>query len=78
MIDSQLLEVLACPEDNGPLVYFPGRDLLYNPRLRRQYFVRDGIPNMLIDDSVTAQDADHKQLMDEMAAQGLRPNFETA
>ena len=34
-LDPLLLEVLACPEDKGPLLYFADEDLLYNPRLRR-------------------------------------------
>ena len=34
-LDPLLLEVLACPEDKGPLLYFADEDLLYNPRLHR-------------------------------------------
>ena len=36
-LDTQLLEILACPEDKGPLLYFPDEDTLYNPRLKRRY-----------------------------------------
>ncbi len=43
-LDPMLLEILACPEDKGPLVYFTDEGSLYNPRLRRRYAVRDGIP----------------------------------
>ncbi len=43
-LDPMLLEILACPEDKGPLVYFPDEGSLYNPRRRRRYAVRDGIP----------------------------------
>ena len=50
-LDPMLLEILACPEDKGPLVYFTDEDSLYNPRLRRRYAVRDGIPVMLIDEA---------------------------
>ena len=49
--DSTLLEYLACPEDKGPLWYFESDDILYNPRLRRSYAIRDGIPVMLIDEA---------------------------
>ena len=35
-LDSKLLEILACPEDKGPLLYFVDEDTLYNPRLQRQ------------------------------------------
>ena len=34
-LDPQLLEILACPEDKGPLLYFEDEDALYNPRLKR-------------------------------------------
>ncbi len=33
-LDPQLLEILACPEDKGPLLYFADEDSLYNPRLQ--------------------------------------------
>jgi uncharacterized protein YbaR (Trm112 family) len=44
-LDHLLLEVLACPEDKGPLLYFADEDRLYNPRLHRSYAVRDDIPS---------------------------------
>jgi uncharacterized protein len=47
-----LLEILACPDDKGPLLYFADEDLLYNPRLRRKYRIDDDIPVMLIDEAV--------------------------
>ena len=53
-LDPQLLEILACPEDKGPLLYFADESILYNPRLRRRYEVRDGIPVMLIDEAKPA------------------------
>ena len=62
-LDPLLLEVLACPEDKGPLLYFADEDRLYNPRLRRSYEVRDGIPVMLVDEAVTVDDAEHERLM---------------
>ena len=62
-LDALLLEVLACPEDKGPLLYFEDEDRLYNPRLHRSYEVRDGIPVMLVEESVTVDDAEHERLM---------------
>jgi uncharacterized protein YbaR (Trm112 family) len=62
-LDPLLIEVLACPEDKGPLLYFADEDQLYNPRLHRLYAVRDGIPVMLIDEATTADDAEHTRLM---------------
>ena len=76
MLDPMLLEILACPEDKGPLVYFTDEDSLYNPRLRRRYAIRDGIPVMLIDEAETVSDAEHERLTAKAAAEGLRPTFE--
>ncbi len=50
-LDPLLLEILACPEDKGPLLYFEDEDSLYNPRLHRRYAIRDDIPIMLIDEA---------------------------
>jgi uncharacterized protein len=61
-LDTLLIDVLACPEDKGPLLYFADEDLLYNPRLHRSYKVRDGIPVMLIDESTAVDDAEHDRL----------------
>ena len=62
-LDPLLLEVLACPEDKGPLLYFADEDRLYNPRLKRSYEVRDGIPIMLVDEATTVDDPEHERLM---------------
>src|SRR5207248_9982903 len=52
-LDPQLLDILACPEDKRPLLYFQDEDALYNPRLKRRYAIRDDIPIMLIDEAET-------------------------
>jgi len=44
-LDPLLIEVLACPIDKGPLLFFADEDTLYNPRLRRAYRIEDGIPS---------------------------------
>ena len=75
-LDPMLLEILACPEDKGPLLYFADEDSLYNPRLRRRYAIRDGIPVMLIDESETVSDAEHERLTAKAEAEGVRPSFE--
>ena len=75
-LDPQLLEILACPEDKGPLLYFADEDALYNPRLKRRYEVRDDIPIMLIDEATAVDDAEHDRLMAKAEAEGLRPTFE--
>jgi uncharacterized protein YbaR (Trm112 family) len=75
-LDPQLLEILACPEDKGPLLYFADEDVLYNPRLRRSYAITDGIPVMLIDEATTVDDATHDRLLAKAEAEGVRPTFE--
>lgn len=77
-LDPQLLEILACPEDKGPLLWFPGEQALYNPRLRRRYAVRDGIPVMLVDEAEAVGDDEHDRLVAKAAAEGIRPTFEPA
>jgi uncharacterized protein YbaR (Trm112 family) len=75
-LDPLLLEVLACPQDKGPLLYFADEDALYNPRLRRRYDVRDGIPIMLIDEATDVDDSEHERLLAKAAAEGITPTFD--
>lgn len=74
-VSERLLQILACPEDKGPLYYFVDDDVLYNPRLRRKYLVRDGIPVMLISESVTIDAAEHAVLEARIADEGITPTF---
>jgi uncharacterized protein YbaR (Trm112 family) len=74
-LDAQLLEILACPEDKGPLYYFEDENVLFNPRLKRTYEIRDGIPIMLIDESTTVSDEESERLVAKAAEKGLKPTF---
>lgn len=61
MLDQQLLDILVCPEDRGPLLLVD--DVLYNPRLRRAYRIEAGVPVLLVDEAVTIDDdAEHQRL----------------
>ncbi len=75
-LDPKLLDILACPEDKGPLLYFADESSLYNPRLKRRYAIRDDIPIMLIDEAETVSDAEHDRLTAKADAEGIRPTFE--
>ena len=75
-LDPLLLEILACPEDKGPLLYFPNEDSLYNPRLHRRYAIRDDIPIMLIDEAETVADDEHQRLLAKAEAEGIKPTFD--
>lgn len=74
-LDPLLLEILACPDDKGPLLYFEDEDSLYNPRLHRRYAIRDDIPIMLIDEADAVDEAEHARLLAKAAEAGIEPNF---
>ncbi len=75
-LDPKLLEILACPEDKGPLLYFEDEQCLYNPRLRRRYTIRDDIPIMLVDEAETVSDEEDRRLREKAETEGVRPTFE--
>ncbi len=74
-LDSRLLEILACPTDNGPLLYFADESSLYNPRLRKRYAVHEGIPVMLPDEAESVDDAEHARLVEKASTDGISPTF---
>ena len=74
-LDPRLLAVLACPVDKGPLYYLGDDQGLYNPRLRRRYVVREGIPVMLPDEAVTVEAADADAFDARIASGELAPTF---
>ncbi|MDX2012520.1 MAG: Trm112 family protein [Myxococcaceae bacterium] len=74
-LDPTLLDILACPEDKGPLLYFAADGFLYNPRLKRKYRIDDGVPVMLIDEAQKLSDAEHDAVMKRAATEGVRLNF---
>ena len=74
-VDPALLSILACPEDKGPLWYLEDEGILYNPRLRRRYPVRDDIAVMLVAEASTVDEAEHGRIMALIAARGLKATF---
>lgn len=76
-LDPLLLDILACPEDKGPLYYFEDESILLNPRLKRTYEIRDDIPIMLIDEATSIDDAEVARLLEKAEAAGITPTFET-
>ena len=75
-LDPLLLTMLACPIDKQALLYLPDERVLYNPRLRRLYHVRDNIPVMLADQGETVGDDRHRALLAMAAAGGARPTLD--
>ena len=74
-LDQRLLEILACPQDKGPLFYLADEGALYNPRLHLRYDVRDDIPVMLIDEADHVSDDEDIRIMAVVKAQHLAPTF---
>lgn len=74
-LDPKLLDILACPEDKGPLLYFAADKVLYNPRLKRKYRIDDDVPVMLVEESSQASAAEHEALLAKAKAEGITPNF---
>ncbi|WP_046318526.1 Trm112 family protein [Mycobacterium sp. UM_Kg1] len=68
MIPQDLLDILVCPADRGPLLLVQrsggsAEQALYNPRLRRAYRIDDDIPVLLIDESEPIGDEEHAALI---------------
>jgi uncharacterized protein YbaR (Trm112 family) len=80
-LDARLLEILACPDDKGPLYYFgpdvsgPEGSFLFCPACRRRYEVRDDIPVMLLDEAAVLSPTDAEALLARAAELGLTPTF---
>jgi uncharacterized protein YbaR (Trm112 family) len=83
-LDPRLLEILACPDDKGPLYYFPADGdvpeqaadgFLFCPKCRRRYEVRDDIPVMLIDEATVLPEAEAQAVLERARAEGVEPTF---
>ena len=64
-VSEKLLSILECPMAHAPLVQ--SGEFLYSTdrKTRRKYPVRDGIPVMLIDESVEADADEFERVMAE-------------
>ncbi|MDA3038087.1 MAG: Trm112 family protein [Actinomycetota bacterium] len=74
-LDPLLLDILACPEDKGPLYYFEDEASLFNPRLARRYRIDKGIPVMLIDEAEALDTDETQRLNNRIESDGIRPTF---
>ncbi len=74
-IDKSLLDILACPEDKGPLWFIESESLLYNPRTKRSFPVINDIPVMLLEESTVVGDSEHARLQGIIDSLGLKPTF---
>ena len=55
-ISDDLLNILVCPEDKGPLELVDDGKFLLNPRNGYKYPIRNGIPVMLIEEGKKYRD----------------------
>ena len=72
----ELLSILACPEDKGPLYYLPEEGVLLNPRLSRTYAIRDDIRVMLVEESTTIEGDELARLQAIIDEGGISPTFD--
>ena len=76
-ISDELLKILVCPEDKGPLELVDDGKYLLNPRNGYKYPIRNGIPVMLIEEgkkyrdmSLVNGDAEEAEIKEEVEATG--------
>lgn len=80
-LDARLLEILACPDEKGPLYYFDPAvsetdgGFLFCPACRRRYEVRDDIPVMLLDEATVLSPSDAEAVLSRASELGLAPTF---
>lgn len=66
-LDAFLLELLQDPADHGVLRYVAARGVLYNPRTRQVYEVRDDIPVLLTSEARRVDEVEHEDIMNDPA-----------
>jgi len=74
-LDARLLEILACPDEKGPLYYFASDGFLLCPACRRRYEIRDDIPVMLLDEATVLSAEDAEALVVRAKDEGIAPTF---
>lgn len=62
-LNPELMSILVCPDTHARLVHHG--DWLYStdPKSRRRYPIRDGIPVMLIDESEVVDEAEFRRVV---------------
>jgi len=66
-ISEELLKILVCPEDKGPLELVDDGKFLLNPRNGYKYPIRNGIPVMLIEEGKKYSDPNFASKADSAA-----------
>lgn len=63
MISKELLDILCCPETKADLILDGDRLISTDSKTRRCYFIKDGIPVMLIEESIQLPYEEWKNIM---------------
>ena len=58
IMDSRLIEMLACPVSKAPVFFSEARQLIVCPTSKLAYPIKDGIPAMLPEDAIKLEDND--------------------
>jgi hypothetical protein len=62
-LDSELLDILVCPESKQPLIYFEDEGFLFCPESKLKYRIDEGIPVMLIEEAERLPDEEVQALL---------------
>jgi uncharacterized protein len=62
-IDADFLKILVCPVSHFALIQDGDYLVSTDPMTRRRYLIVDGIPDMMIDDSVELDQATWKEII---------------
>jgi hypothetical protein len=63
-LDKDLLEILVCPDSKAALVLDGDRLVSTDATTRRAYRIDDGIPVMLIEESVVLSEGEWREVME--------------
>lgn len=58
-----LLDVLVCPVDQQTLAYVPSENVLYNPRLKKSFDIKESIPVLLVDEATDVDEQTHEKYL---------------
>ncbi len=60
-LSKELLEILACPQCKGELIYDPQRDILICQHCQVFFEIIDGIPNLIFEEAKPLKDLNENQ-----------------
>lgn len=73
MINTELLNILRCPESKAKLILFENKLISTDPHTRRIYSIKDGTPLLLLSESEKLSLTDWEKIMlsDSVKFEGL-------